>query len=1174
MARSRSADRTRAVEDLAADLAVTAGAGAGKTTVLVDRFVNIARTPGLGPDRILAITFTRKAAAEMKERVIRVFEGKGDTARRRLTEAAYISTIHGFSERILRENPFAARIDPAFGVLTAYDEALFVEESLASMYQREDLRAFARRLGQEYGGGWRVFSLVREVARLMREGSESARSEAGAIHDEDLCVKTAVERAESAIEGCEALVLEALTAVGELFDPSSQKKGSKTLGNVIAYVAAAADCLAKNTLRGADLGVFTQRDFTQYLPIDVRARAKATFTTVRDGAKRVLGFDRAEQEALERELLPLKRAVYAAAKEIDEAYQKHKAQSGKLDFHDLQLRARDLLRDVPDVRDAYVERFRHILLDESQDTDDLQHELVSLLRRDDNVLFMVGDPKQAIFEFRGANPDVFHRELNRLAKRDQLALPENFRSREEIVVFVNGLGMQLLPDQFATIDAQADYGETTLEGPAITSILAVQQPNADGSRGAEPAAEVRPREAAAVAEEIVQLLKTGTKVRDPHSREPKWIPLQPRHIAMLFRTRTAIPYFERALAERGLPYVTASGQGFYERAEVLDCMMALRAIEQPLDDMAIAAVLRSPMVGASDEQLWELRQLAGEQRPLYPQLKKHPSLAAFGIKWSALRRAMRGRPASEVLDAVFAETGYLAAIAAAAEGPVMLGNVAKVRRRLRDMGAVTAGTAYAELVRARTLMDKEPLAAVFGEADNVVVLTTIHNAKGLEWPIVCLPNLSGAPRGDKPLFSARHGVLLLKALTDDGAEKHPESLTDIFEEIEDRAEQEERRLFYVALTRARERLILSATIPDSALRTAIEKARDEKENAPERFASPLHFLIANTDETLVVEREGGHDCESFRTDVRHMRGPVEARTIWEGGEPLSRSVKPTVVESVPDDPPPIVALPLGVKVTELLTYRRCPQVYRFAHVLEIEENVARRAVVRGATKAQVSSVELGTIVHGLLERADFRAADLKAEAQRLVAGEDEALRPRLEKMLLAVLDGEIGAMVRAAKRVEREWPFAKMLDGVLVEGVIDLAVQGADGAWTVIDYKSNDISRSGRLEYLADYYAPQLELYALALAGAGLGEVRECMLVFLQGPRVHPWAFRAADCLTESWARKTIGLIGRGEYGTEPGPKCEMCGYRKRKVCTIGRRWNAQSPLGTHAQATGEAKQA
>ena len=131
----------------------------------------------------------------------------------------------------------------------------------------------------------------------------------------------------------------------------------------------------------------------------------------------------------------------------------------------------------------------------------------------------------------------------------------------------------------------------------------------------EPVSEARPREAASVAEEIVRLLKEAPLVRDPDVRTVSWVPLRPRHVAILFRTRIAIPYFERALAERGVPYVTASGQGFYERAEVLDCIMMLRAIAQPLDDLAMAAVLRSPFLGASDADLWRLRTPGVETPP-------------------------------------------------------------------------------------------------------------------------------------------------------------------------------------------------------------------------------------------------------------------------------------------------------------------------------------------------------------------------------------------------------------------------------------------------------------------------------------------------------------------------------------------------------------------------------
>ena len=150
--------RMRASSDLTRDLAVTAGAGAGKTTVLVDRFVAIARDPQVGPERILAITFTKKAAMEMKERAIRTFEAAGETTLRRATEGAYISTLHGFAERILRERPFDARIDPAFEVITDYDRERWIQGTLEEMYGRQDLRAFAGRLKKEFKGGWREFS--------------------------------------------------------------------------------------------------------------------------------------------------------------------------------------------------------------------------------------------------------------------------------------------------------------------------------------------------------------------------------------------------------------------------------------------------------------------------------------------------------------------------------------------------------------------------------------------------------------------------------------------------------------------------------------------------------------------------------------------------------------------------------------------------------------------------------------------------------------------------------------------------------------------------------------------------------------------------------------------------------------------------------------------------------
>jgi ATP-dependent helicase/nuclease subunit A len=1145
--------RERASTDLTCDLAVTASAGAGKTTVLVDRFVALARDPNVGPERILAITFTRKAATEMKERVIRRFEDAGDVALRRATEASYISTIHGFAERILRERPFDARIDPAFQVITDYDRELWIQQALQTMYERVDLRAFAPRLKKEFEGGWQIFTLVREVARLLREGPKGARAEADVIADDAKCVAVALGRIRALKEKASAEMFDCMRRLEPLLARAEYKSRKTQYEQAQEYLAALRGCLKAKGIATGTAGIWSGKSFTAAIVEEHREPIKELLADIKSCAEHALFDDWATQEAHERELLPLKRAIYAAAEAIGQDYAAHKRQIGALDFHDLQLRAAALLAENPAVRAEYAERFKHILLDEAQDTDELQYGIVQSLRAPTNVLFMVGDPKQAIYEFRGADPEVFHAALGRMPEENHLLLTENFRSRPDIIGLVNRIGGSLLPTQFVTMEARADYASQALVDPAVTVVLAEQLARTDGEKGNEPISEARPREAAAVTEEIVRLLRERPLVRDPDSREVSWIPLQPRHVAILFRTRTAIPYFERALAERGVPYVTAAGQGFYERAEVLDCVMMLRAIAQPLDDLALAAVLRSPFVGATDADLWRLRAPASESekdRPLWYALRRYEPLAVFHQAFVALRARVRAASASEALEDAIRTFGYEPAVAAHEDGPAMLANLAKARRLVRDMGSVSALEAYEELQRTRELMTKEALAPLVGLADDVVVLTTIHQAKGLEWPVVCVPNLQGAPRNYRQAFSPRHGALLCKALDENGDERVPMSIVMIIDDLDARAEAEERRLLYVALTRSRERLILSG---------CVKQRNDEppKYSASRKF-NPLAFLQRGDQGTLTDE--GEHECGSYRTRVRYVNAPVP-RTVYLGGEPLSATLTPTVSDVPEATLPPLAALPLSLKVTELLSYRRCPQVYRFAHVLEVEENLARRAAVRSEKERVVTPVELGTIVHALLERARFDAPDQDDEIERLVASEDEKIRPALAKMLAAVLGGEIGDVVRNAARVKREWPFAMRIGGVLIEGVIDLAVQGQDGRWTVIDYKSNDFSRTGRLEYLTDYYSPQLELYATALTRAGIGEVAECALVFLAGPKVHRWAFDPSARDTAGWSEETVRRIAGRDYETVAGPKCDGCGYRKRKVCDTGRAWTPTSAM-------------
>ncbi len=1146
-----TAARDRAVEDLAHDLTVIAGAGAGKTSVLVDRFVKLARDPSVGPDHVLAITFTRKAAVEMKERAVRKLEELGEIELRRKTEAAYISTIHGFAERVLRERPLAARIDPGFAVLTEYDQALFVEDALRQMYSREDLRGFARRLGRLGAGRWKVFALVREVARLMREGSAAASREAELLLlSDDACVSGALECAREYANACEHRALRCLEELVPLLSQARFRSRKKMFEQCQDYIATAETCIGTRSFAGA-MDILGATGFTSQIHADDRGPVKQLLGQVKELTHLVHSVDWDVQERLERELVPLKRAVYSAARDIDASYAAHKQRIGALDFHDLQERLRELLATNEGIRRGYVERLRHILLDEAQDTDELQYDIVARLHEGGESLFIVGDPRQAIYEFRGANPDVFAGVVARTPDGQRLEFPENFRSRPEIISFVNGLGPALLGESFIAMEARAAcYGAAALSVPAVSAIYSVQERASEGDD--EPVvdsiADARAREADAVAEELVRLLRSGTRVIDPDTRLES--ALRPRHVALLFRSRTPIPHFERALAERGVPYVTAAGRGFFERAEVLDCIMMLRALAQPLDDLAFATVLRSPFVGASDDRLWRIRESGarpGEPPALYSELRRGRGLPRFRRKFERLRARTRSMSAADALDEAIRVFRYEAALAAHDDGPAMLANLAKLRARLRELGALTVTEGYHELLRARELMRSEATAPLVGPNDDVVVLTTIHQAKGLEWPIVCLPSLEMGSKGGMDDFSPRHGALLCDALDENGEKRKPLSVIGFENELSERQEGEERRLLYVALTRARERLVLSGCI----------RREGRLPEWKSRFRTPLDFLVEHTDNALSTP--GEHDCGTLITSVAFVNGAAAPVTQFEGGETLAAELAPAVLAKPPADPPALIAsaLPLTVKVTELLAFNRCPRVYRYSHVLDIDEHTRRDAAKRPDDDAALTPVELGTIVHSLLERADFGTDDVAREVGRLLGEQPEGRRPALARMLEPVLTGPLGERIRGARRVEREWPFALEAGGVLVEGVMDLAIQGSDGSWTVVDYKSNGIAHPGRFEELVAHYTRQLELYAFALSRSGAGDVSRCALLFLTGPRLHEWAFDPAGCGVEAWAAEMIGRIAARDYSTTAGKKCERCGYRKRRICDVGRAWGS-----------------
>lgn len=414
---------------------VSAGAGSGKTTVIVERILRLAEE-GEGPDRLLAITFTEKGAAELKRRLVTAFQEAGRESERREAEAAYISTIHGFCARILREWPVEARVDPGFGILDPIDAAIFHEEQLEALYRDDE---FAR-LVREYGTGWNadepeLFGMIRDLIAAWRERGatvEALRTEA----DPDRLVERALEEHRALLAAEWARMLELLAGADRLTDPG--------------YVGGVSGekyrrlCQLVGELSPAEARWGLAEELWQCIGFYARAKKpekpqwQEALEPARDVAARFRDYDAAGAEALEREAARRRAAVMGWAADVWEAYDRFKAERNLLDYQDLQLLALRLLRESDAARGSYRSRFRNILLDEAQDTNPLQYRILRTLWTRDNRWFVVGDPKQAIYGFRTADLDLF---LDLVEEADGVTeLPDNFRSRGEVLDAVNAAG--------------------------------------------------------------------------------------------------------------------------------------------------------------------------------------------------------------------------------------------------------------------------------------------------------------------------------------------------------------------------------------------------------------------------------------------------------------------------------------------------------------------------------------------------------------------------------------------------------------------------------------------------------------------------------------------------------------------------------------------------------------
>jgi ATP-dependent exoDNAse (exonuclease V) beta subunit len=1042
-------------------LLLSAAAGSGKTSVLVERFVRAVREDGLAPGRILAITFTERAAGELRERVRERFLELGEREAARDTEAAFVGTFHGFCARLLRAHPLMAGLDPDFTIL---DEGLS---------------------GRLRG---RAFSLA------LREFLRGERS--GAV---DLIAAYGADRVQAMIVSVHAQL----------------------------------------------------RSQGQRLPRLPRTPEQAA---AEEGveAEDAVNVEAARTCVLLDELL----------REFSGAYEELKRARAAVDFDDLELCAGELLAERESVRAAWAERFELLMVDEFQDTNPRQLAILRALDRGN--LFTVGDELQSIYGFRHADVSLFRVRRAELADGGgSLSLTRNFRSRPALLEAVNTVFDERFTDFSELVAGREEAGEESHGEPRSELLLsdrsgweASPELAARIAEGLPSAPLWRQAEARLLAQRVAELVEGGS--------------VRAGEVVVLLRAVGDLDVYERALQLCGLRTLASVG-GFWGDEQVGDLLAYLRALANPLDEEALYAALASPLAGLSRDGLALLARAArpgrasawetalggsGAAAEIGLAVADRDKLAVFCCLLRDERAGASMRTLSALLERAIEAAGYREYVLGLEWGQRRLANLHKLLRLARRFEASEGRDLRGFLDHVAHLTDAqsggEPDAPVEASEPDAVRLMSIHAAKGLEFPVVCVADLGRAQNtrvGDLLVDGESVGLQLLRL---DGAGGTPAlDFQRLCERRREAEAEEEDRILYVAMTRARERLILSGAVDfarwpqerqgastiswlgpalveglprlvqeaDWSVRDLLLAPRPAPSvaSAPRSGCAVVRCVLstpANVGAALRLDREparapsctpetaggGGDDGGQLTLDweAAVATAPVTPTAERHG------SGEPEPVHATQPAPAPATAM----SYTSLTQLERCGYRYYLERVLGLrEDRSAARAQGGGTLEARAR----GTLVHKLLESADFtRAVTLSPERVAIVARElglrvGPAEREEIAALIEAAASSAPAARVARARSVRREHPFAfaPAGGGPLVTGVIDLLAGELDGGFLVLDYKSDRVAPDLDLGALVEReYAIQRLLYALAVLREGAPSV-EIVHWFLQRP--HEW---------------------------------------------------------------------
>ncbi|MDR3565492.1 MAG: UvrD-helicase domain-containing protein [Negativicutes bacterium] len=1097
--------QARAIDNLATNVAVSAGAGAGKTRVLVERYVNILRQGQATCDQILAITFTNKAAKEMKERlrakVINLaLEAEAAEERQRWREVnnqleyAPIGTFHSFCARILRENPVEAELDPNFAVLDQMEADLLLDKGLAEVLETalaaED--EWVDRLLGTYDKGL----LDRVVPGLYEKLAAQ-----GLLRD-DLAERLAspYRRALAEIADLKAdlsgLCRELIIAKVGLPSKSPQFARVERLERNWTEVAAAIEAVGNDDAKAYEVL------HDHFDSMDRRSKDKEIVAAIKETVK---ALDRVRIDRAALALIPDWCELLLALRRM---LDKYKSEHRALTFSDLEVRTARLLDEQAAVRQRYNGRIRQIMVDEFQDTNELQRQIVYLLAGGDadelrgEKLFVVGDAKQSIYRFRGADVTIFEQVSRDIvaAGGERLELDINFRSMDGLLAVYNECFAAIMgggDDRVGFQGLQA-HRCAAADGQIRAEFLALAEADlGDEQTGREAEAEAIARRIRAMVSGQEHLIDQDTVPRAVNFGD----------IALLFRTFKDVDLYAAALQSAGVPYYIVGGRGFYGCQEVADILNLLKVVENRFQEVPLAGVLRSPLFFLSDETLVRLKNHGDS---LWCGLETHAALtglaaeeqAAIARAWRILTRLrdLRGSVGvAELIRLALVETGYQNFVLTQFMGQQKYANLAKLTALASSFaakGLFSLGDFLRYVAKLVAGEVQEGEAVIESESGNTVKLMTIHKAKGLEYPVVFVADLHRKFRDETAplLFSSGEGLGLRVPV---GSELVATSLYAKIAAGEKRlAIAELKRLLYVALTRAKDYLVLSG------VGNKIAKDKDFAEL--NSWLAWLGRVYDFSEIAALPDRLGGEDagikvCPNAAVAPLVCRPPDAASTANAEPDRLAR-----LVRNIGPLPTAAEAGNLIFKPTDIIHFRHCPRLFYYSFFVGLPE-VAQGG--NGGDGGGLPPQLIGTVLHRCLEVLDtewgWEAVLASVIAEKVPVRWRRAVTakaaPLLQRYVASQFHRQTGVLP-----IRKEWQFHFFLPdeggdgaGYQFSGRIDGLVDYGETGCGIIDYKTDKVSAVDA-GAKADEYLLQLVLYALA-AEAALGRpVVDAKLYFLR----------------------------------------------------------------------------